>query len=688
MDIKLARRLEKDKAFREKLTRMVADYATAGFNAVSAWAGEYDVASDMLHAYAPLTQKDFKQLERGHPKRFVLPMTATQITTMTTFVTQMLYGSDSPHRVVGRGSEDEVPAEHLNSLLRWGDEQQPTYSLGYLFVQDAITFNRGIFYNCWRPIFRPKVEMVEVTDDDAEDGTPGQTYWAPRTTNSVVGGYAAAELVSPYDWCHDPTVPLWRMQQGRYCGHRFKLPLVELERRSKLPVDDPSYLLPYAVEQLKDKRTTDSSGITGLVSAASPAPGTADQKISRTAFERGQSGSPQALDVANSKDKGVVNCVEMWVRMAAKDHDIYDSDEAVVWQFVVAGDQVLAMNESTNAHGMYPYSVGEARPNGHTPFSPGWALMLYGLQTHVDYLKDRHQEALQRTVGNVFIVDPEKVDIEDFMDPDKEGKIILLKRSASGSRISDIIQQVPIKDLTENFQDEMQSFVKYADTVTGANNFMQGSSADPAGSATEFAGTQQMAAGRMSNVARLISVQALVNQTKQFVTLYQQFLEQHQVVRYFPDPMSSPVALGGQTSLTISSDTIQGEFDFIAHDGTLPGTDSKKVAALSRLLEAAAVFPQAFAPAPGNLDPRKILFATAKASGVDTDRFVYDDMSGGQAVQGMVSAQTGIIPQVGPMGAPGMPQPPGPSPAVPTLPTVDLPALASAGPPEIRPGNL
>lgn len=691
MDPVLARRLEADKEFSGKITKLVKDYATHGFNAVANWSGEFDVAMDMINCYAPMTSKDFSALEKGHPKRFVLPMTATQITTMTTFVAQMLFGSDQPHKVEGRGPEDEMAAEHLNTLLKWNAEQQPMYLTGYLWVQDALTFNRGVMYNSWKPIIRPGVEMVQ-RDDPGETDETGQPvkYWTTRVRNTVVGGYAAAELVNPYDWCCDPGVPLIKMQQARFCGHKFRLPVVELMRRSKLDITDPDYVMPSAVKILEEKKSTPNPSQTPLLTGVGgTGKGSTDSTMSRTAYERQQTSSPLQMDSGSKEDKGLANCIELWVRLVPKDYDIHEGDEPVIWQFIVCDNVVLAANESTYAHGMYPYSVGEGRPSGHYQFSPSWVMMLYGLQKHVDYLKNRHQEALQRTTGNIFVADPSKVDMEEFLDPDKEGQFIPLKPAASGARINDIIQQIPIKDLTEGFQDEMQSFVRYADTVTGANNFMQGSAAEAAGSATEFAGAQQMAAGRLSNTARLLSVQGLVPQTRQFVTMQQQFMEAPQRLRYSPDPVSSPVQMLQQSFVEVSPDTIQGEFDFIAHDGTLPGTDSKKVAAITRLLESAVAFPQVFAPAPGNLDPRQLIFAGAKASGVDPERFKYTDQTIANGIQGGVSAQTGVVPNVGgvpPMGAPT--QAPGPTPALPAMPAPLQIEPPSVEPPQVRPGSV
>ena len=63
--------------------------------------------------------------------------------------------------------------------------------------------------------------------------------------------------------------------------------------------------------------------------------------------------------------------------------------------------------------------------------------------------------------------------------------------------------------------------------------------------------------------------------------MFQQFMDFEQTVRYAPDPLTAPVSMEGMDKLIITSDVIQGEFDIIAHDGTLPGTDGKKVAALS-----------------------------------------------------------------------------------------------------------
>lgn len=674
------------------MSKLVSDYFDLGKRHVDYWSPEWDYAHDMLMAYAPLSKEDLQSLSKGHPKRFTLPMTATQLTTMATFISQVLFGDDRPHKVRGRGPEDEVPAEHINTLLKWNSEQQPTYLLGYLWVLDALSYNRGVFYNSWAHIMRPKREQVAMTipGEVEEDGTP-RIFQQWQTRMEPVAAYCKAELVSPYDWVCDPGFPLHRFQEGRFAGHRFQTTLVDLEHRSKLPIEDPRYVLPSAVAEIREK-TRKAANSTNL-GVGGPPGTTSASEMSRTAYERQQPGVGLASGfqtTADKHDRGVLDCVEIWVKIRPSDYQLYDGQHSVVFQIQVAEENIiLSVNESTYDHGQFPYSVAEARPSGHYQFSPSWAFMLKGLQDHVDYLKNRHQEALQRTVGNVFIVDPEAVDIDDFLDPKREGQIIALKKPGP---IKEAIQQIPIKDLTERFDQEAQMFINLAENVTGANNYMQGAPGD-AGSATEFAGTQQMAAGRMSSVARLLSVQGVVPQTKQFVSMFQQFLEESQRVRYDYNPMQSPEALAGARVLEIGSDTIQGEFDFVASDGTLPTGDAKKVAAITALLQSSAAFPQVFTPAPGNLDPKALILAGAMAAGLtDIERFKYTQDSFTSSVQGQVMSQEGIMPEVPPGqfgGGGGIPfNTPGPDPAVPGIGGIEAPSIAPVGPPQVRPANF
>lgn len=686
MDRVLARRLQEDDEFKKKVAKLVKDYVNLGVTSLNYWIDEFDAAHDILMCYAPLTRADLENLERNHPRRFILPMTTTQINTMTTFISQALFGDTQPNKVEGRGPKDEISAEHMNQLLRWNSEQQPTYMLGYLWIQDALTYNRGVFYNSWSPIYRTKVKEVEAFDEfeiDEETNEPLK-YWKTARVREPVGGYCKMHLVSPYDFFCDPALPLWRFQEGRFAGHRMYVSWNELKRRSKLPVDDPQYVLPSSVDELNSKKRGLRKSMAAPV--AKPPSGSFSRPLSRTAFERNRATPPNVQQTADENDPGIMELFEVWIRCVPADQGLYNEDDEVILQALLCnGEVILSINESTYEHDMYPYAVAESRPNAYYQFSPGVVILLKSLQDYVDYLKNRHQEALMRTVGNIFIARADKVNLADFLNPEKEGMIIPVLPEANGDKLDDIIRQVQVNDLTKDFPKEMENFINFSEMVSGANSNMQGQTPPGDTTATEFAGTQQMSAGRLASIARLISVEGLMPQTKQFVANFQQFLNNEMVVRFVPS-LDMPPQFSGISALQITRDVIQGDFDFIAHDGSLPGTDSRKVAAMSRALEAAAEFPQFFTPQPGNLDARAMMLSLLKAAGVNVENFQFTQQSLAALQQGVGQPTMGglslpdistTLPITTPTSQPG--------PGQPQLP--DALNIPSAEPPQIRPQN-
>jgi hypothetical protein len=691
MDRFLAQKLEsEDDDFSQKIVKLATDYIALGQQSLDYYGAEYDVAHDLLMCYAPLTSDDLEKLDRGHPKRFILPIASTQITTMTTFISQMLFGDVQPHKVEGRGPEDETAADHMNQLLRWGNEQQPAYLLGYLWIQDILVYNRGIRYNTWSPIFKTKVEAMEVELEEVDEaGAPVKVQRIKRT-KIPVAAYNRVHLVSPYEFYCDPALPLTRFQDGRFAGHRTIVTWQELKRRSLLQEDDPAYVSPASVEKLKKKQNSKNGGLSVLGTAGGSANNSAraGNVVSRTAFDRNRGSSTGApITNANKNDPGTVELHELSIRLVPEDNEIYEGTEPVIFQILLGNrDVVLSINESPNEHDEFPYAVAEGRPSGYYQNSPSWLMMLKPLQDYIDYLKNRRQQSISRTGGNIFIARPDSINLTDFLNPDKDGLIIPVLPDAAAQRLDDIIKQVPVVDTTKDFHEEMKDFNALSETVTGVNTQMQGQ-VDGSSTATEFASTQQMSAGRLTAVARLISVQGLVPETRQFVSNYQQFLSQPMSVRFVSNGADSPSTYGGQRALQISRDTIQGSFDFVAHDGSLPGTDNRKVAAISRLLELAPVVPQYFTPEPGNIDGRALILAGAKGAGLNVENFQFSQQDAQQPAAAMPPgdpSQGGALPNLDPSALPG--GAPGPGAGRPRLP--DMTSVPTAAPPQIRPQQL
>src|SRR5262249_47275311 len=147
-------------------------------------------------------------------------------------------------------------------------------------------------------------------------------------------------------------------------GHRTMVAWQDLRVRAGLPMDDPAYISPRAVQELKDKKKGKGNGITASGSSVAGGASAArtNAMISRTAFERNrQQGNPS--QDANAEDPGIVELHEVYIRLVPADNDLYEGDESVIFQALVANQSVvLAVNEAPNKHEQFPYAVAEGRP--------------------------------------------------------------------------------------------------------------------------------------------------------------------------------------------------------------------------------------------------------------------------------------------------------------------------------------
>jgi len=710
MDKLLAQRLDAksvryDDAFFSKMAKLACDYVTAGNQVLQYYVCDLDAAHDAAQCYAQVPdsvcQNAGAKFDRMKPDNFIHPMTATEMTTISTFASQIIFGGASTRKVEPRKDEDEKKADAVNELLQWNDDQQDTYQQGLLFCWDAVTFNRGIMYDHWKPIMQIDVEKVEEEIPAAEAKNEKgklrkakpetQTRW--RKVRKQIGGFNKIELISPYDFICDPMLPLRRMQEGRFAGHRVMIPWLELKRRSELDAEDYDYVLPSTVAKLKDKPM--AAGASRLMtSVSSPSAGA---MRSRTYYERMRRGAPTGYtgttESVNKEDGGMIECFCINIRVSPKAYDIYADTEPEIVQILTSGDKgLLSVNILPNKHDEYPYGVGEARPHAHYQFSPSWALIIKPIQDYVDYFKKRRQESLARTSGNIFIGDPTKVDFAAFTDPNKDGLFIPITAEAAGTPIDQIIKQVQVHDTTAEFHQEMLAWMEQAEVATGAHAPLQGQTDDPSQSATQFAGVQQMGVGRMTSMARVLSNQVLQPQTRRFVCNFQQFMPDQMIIRVTGDTSNYDPDQPPQKYMEIRRADIQAEFDVIPHDGTMPGTDAKQVAAISRIIEASAnpIFARCFDDTiPGSLDPKKLLYEGASKSGMRLSNFIVSREVAQKNLMMRMQAAGGGIPLPGAPGAPAGPQPaPGGPPGLPMPSAGAIPPTPTATPPGPNPATI
>lgn len=685
----------------KKLAQVAAQYIQNGLAALNYNLDQIDAANDLMECYSGVTLAEYTARTRMSPRNFIMPMTCTQMTTLATFISQILFGAETNTRVEPRTENDEGAARSMNQLLIWNDNQQDTYRQKYLWILDALVFNRGVEYERWKEVLQVDLQEVQEEDITAEpevvmkkdgsgprlksNGEPVLKY--PKTmrwkkVRTPKGGYNHLDLVAPADFICDPNFPLRKFQEGRFAGHRIMIPWYQLEERSRLDQTDYNYVLPEAVKKLKGQKTDVGTSSLMPQGASKKEPGSRSY-FDRTGKQAPQAGILGATEVVNKEDGGVNECWVIYIKAKPKTYRIYDDDETEIIELLIAGQELLACNIMPNKHDEYPYSVGEGRPGAHRQFGKSWALITKPIQHRMDNLHNRHAEA-QRRQGNILLIDGTKCEIEKFLDPDKDGLIIERKEDGQGVPQEAIVAPIPVTDATAKFLEECDWYDQQAEKATGAHAQLQGETEDPSQTLGQFETVTKMGTGRISTMARLLSSGALMPQTRRIAMNFQQFAPDEMIIRISGDndeydPDKEPVP-----SIAVRKADIQCEFDYTSSDGSLPGMDGRKTAGLTRFLEIATqpAFQQFVDPAvPGNVDLKRIMFETAKGMGLSiNDIVVRRETAMKNLAARNMAAGGGLIPQPPGPATQGLPQNPMGSPEL-NPPPMPAPPQAQGAPP-------
>lgn len=663
---------------------------------------------------------NFANVDRNSALCFRDPAGFTNLHVLTTFLAEILFGGEQARSVEAQKEEDSEKADDVNALLAWNDQKQKIYLQGWLWIWNAVVYNRGVWYedtdqDC--EVIREPIEeddlskpMVTQKGPDGKlirdsEGKPIKTYQKrQRMRNKRVfsGFFNRLNIVSPYDFISDPSRSTLTFQEGRYCGHRVMIPWLELKRRSELEPSDNDYVLPHVVLKVKN---TGQNAVT-----PSPVGGTVGLNGTRTYWERtlrgggvtkgglGGSGigAGAGVDGVNKDDGGTVECFVLFIRAKPKALRMYDDDEfEIIKILTTSSGDVLSVQCQPNKHDQFPYAFAESLPNAHMQYTPGWGLKCKPVQDRIDDLNVTHSTAMKR-MGNILLVDSAKCDFKNLLTPDKNGLMILRTAEGRACPADEVVKQIPLIDTTANYNEEADRWEKKMEDMTGANSYVQGQESDKESTLGEFDAVRRMATGRVISIARLIAEQGIMPQTMRWVSNLQQFMTESQTIRIMGKDEDFDPEKPGQKWKTIENIDIQGQFDVTPADPSLPGADSKIVAAAARTIEAYAGNP-ALAPAfdvkiPGSIDPVSVFRYMLKKSGLPIERFAVSQEEAQKNTQNAMQAaqmQGGAPAAPGQAPAPAQPAntPPLP-PALPedaNLPSAGiLPAMPSAAPPALN----
>ncbi len=236
------------------------------------------------------------------------------------------------------------------------------------------------------------------------------------------------------------------------------------------------------------------------------------------------------------------------------------------WLFTILNKtQIVQAEPFTCDHNRHPIAVAEPYSLGYSFGQPSLLDYISPIQDGMSWMLNSHIFNVRSILNNTFIIDPTRVNIDDFKQSAEKGpKIIRLKHTALGADARTAVFQLPLTDVTTQHIGDIQILQRTGDTFSAVNDNLRGvNQAGGRKTATEVRQSGEAGASRLAAHAMLHSATGISDLAEMWVINNQQFLSPDFAVNVVgPDK--------GPTPHVITPQMIAGDFNFPIHDGTLP----------------------------------------------------------------------------------------------------------------------
>ena len=162
---------------------------------------------------------------------------------------------------------------------------------------------------------------------------------------------------------------------------------------------------------------------------------------------------------------------------------------------------MVQFDASPYPHDSIPIIHGEGQYDAHKTFASSLYDLLMPLQRYQDWLLRTRVENVQSIVQNRLVVDPNRVNIKDILDPNAAR----LVRTLPGANPGDAILPLQVPDATRNYWQDLDTAGQLMQRVAAASDTAQGIQAETQRTATEIARLTALGQQRLGMQARLLS---------------------------------------------------------------------------------------------------------------------------------------------------------------------------------------
>lgn len=584
-------------------------------------------AENTFMGYMKEDEYDSLRKMEGTPQYTTIsvPYTYAMLLTAHTYYTSVFLGRNPVLQVMGRHGESQNAEQMVEALL----DYQLTTGGGmvalFIWLLDVSKYGFGVVGHYWDKEIIPVTEYKEVAEEFLGIPIPGKVKKKLVTTESV--GYVGNRVynIRPQDFYHDPRYPVHRFQEGEFC---IVFDRVGWNKILKGKGEGKYYNVEF---------------IRGRTGSADRAPPSVKVELPGENWQEATLGNAPSF----------VDLHEFYWEIIPADLGLGESRRLEKWVFTIAGESVCISAQPLGLmHGKFPFDVLTHEVEGYAIYPRSMLEILQPLNKTIEWLLNTHFYNVRAALNNVFVGDPSRLVMKDFENPEP-GKFIRLKPAAYGQDVRTMLAQFPVQDVTRAHISDMHMIGEMAQRIGGVSDNVMGMiNASGRRTATEIRTSTSFSANRLKTLCEWFSSVGFAPFTQKMLQSSQQLYDVPRKLKIVGD-----LSQWGERFVLVAPEDIQGFFDFVPVDGTLPIDRYAQANLWNQLFQSVARMPQVLA----QYDIAKLFGFVAQLAGLKNItqfrvQVVPDDVIQQQVAKGNVvpmranPMEPGQVPMMGPTG--------------------------------------
>lgn len=503
---------------------------------------------EIMKAYLPESENDaIRKSERkgGKPQYTTIEVPYSYATMLTahTYLTSVFLARNPILQVQGRHGESQMAEMGMEALLGYQLEVGGAIPALYVWLLDPCKYGHGVLGHYWDDEIISSTVTVEEPEYFLGLPIPGKMKKVTKTVETR--GYSGARHfnVRPQDFITDPSLPLYRFQEGEFCIRFDRLSWNRVLEREQ-------------------------NGIYFNVAVAKglPASGNSDRDMGSSQSVLPDSNSFFSVRREEGKAPSHIDIHEFYFELVPSEWGLGSSKRPERWVFVIAGKKTIISAQPMGLlHNKWPFDVLEYEIGGYELFNRSLLEITEPMNNVLTWLFNSHFFNVRKALNDQFLVDPSMVEMRDLEDPNP-GRLVRLKPAAYGRGLEMAVKQFPTVDVTRSHINDTQMVSDLIQRVSGVtDNIMGMVNQGGRKTATEVRTSTSFGMNRLKTTVEWMSACGFSPWATKLIQLTQQMYDQDRKYRVMGD-----LAQWGERFTQVNPEAIRGFYDFVPVDGSMP----------------------------------------------------------------------------------------------------------------------